>query len=287
MNNHYKEVKDYFAKKASRYDLVDSQLYWKLSDDILKEILEIKLISNTKSINQLAILDAGAGTGRWSFVLYDLLKRKKIDLHFDLLDITKEMLDEADKKIDSAGLGDIFKTHLQNIEDLSNYKNNYYDVAISFYNVLSFVDKPIIAIKEVFKKIKPGGTYLSVVANKYHSYFFNILNSNIADLDEINNNSLIKFNNDMPSIHCFTPNDIRSLYSEAGFENIEIIGFPNLIYPNIEDTMITGQNLLNKNILENGKSFQKIKEIEIKECFNPDISGRGNALLVIGKKIRD
>jgi len=85
----------------------------------------------------------------------------------------------------------------------------------------------------------------------------------------------------MPSIHCFTPSDIRKLYIEAGFVDVEIIGFPNLIYPNIEDTMVIGQNSKNKNILENSVSFQKIKEIEIKECFNQDISGRGNALLVL------
>jgi ubiquinone/menaquinone biosynthesis C-methylase UbiE len=284
MDNYYKEVKDYFAKKANKYDLVDNQLYWKLSDDVLKEILKIKLINKLKSVDQLAILDAGAGTGRWSFVLYELLKDKKIDSCFDLVDITREMLNEADKKIEAAKLNNIFKTHLQNIEDLSKYKDNYYDIAISFYNVLSFVNEPLIAIKEVFKKIKPGGIYLSVVANKYHSYFFNILNGNIADLDKIGNESLVRFNSDMPSIHCFTPNDIYNLYLKAGFEKIEVIGFPNLIYPNIEDTMITGQNLANKNILENKESFQKIKEIELKECFNSDISGRGNALLIIGIK---
>jgi len=53
----------------------------------------------------------------------------------------------------------------------------------------------------------------------------------------------------MPSIHCFTPSDIRKLYIEAGFVDVEIIGFPNLIYPNIEDTMVIGQNSKNKKYL--------------------------------------
>jgi len=264
--------------------LVDNQLYWKLSDDILKEILKIKIINTLKTNNRLSILDAGAGTGRWSFVLYELLKERKIDSHFDLIDITREMLNEADKKIEAAKLNDIFKTYLDNIENLSKYGREYYDIAISFYNVLSFVRDPLTAIKEIFERLKTGGVYLSVVANKYHSYFFNILNDNIANLDKIDNESLVKFNNNMPSIHCFTPSDIRKLYIEAGFVDVEIIGFPNLIYPNIEDTMVIGQNSKNKNILENSVSFQKIKEIEIKECFNQDISGRGNALLVIGIK---
>jgi len=284
LNSHYKSVQGYFANKAEKYDLVDQQLYWRLSDALLKKIVEEKIAKPFLSQRQLNILDAGAGTGRWSLVLHDIFKQKKIELHLDLLDITKEMLDEADKKIKKLGIGKIAKTQVQNIEDLSSYVDNFYDIAISFYNVLSFTEKPEIALREVFKKMKTGGIYANVVANKYHSYFFSILTNRIKELDEINNSSKIRFNDDMPYIHCFTPDGIKSLYEQAGFRDIEVIGFPNFVYPNIEDTRVEGQNEKNKNILENKETFNKIIEMEFGECFNKDISGRGNALLVIGKK---
>jgi len=281
-NSHYKDVIKYFNKKAAKYDLVDQQLYWRLSDELLKKIIQIKLVKPLSGKNKLRVLDAGAGTGRWSLILYDFFE-KKTRLYFDLVDITKKMLDEADKKIKKRGLDNIMKTQIGNIEDLSNYPNSYYDIAISFYNVLSFVEKPDRALKEVFKKLKRGGLYASIVANKYHAYFFTILTNRLEELANIERGK-VRYTKDMPQIHCFTPNEIKKLYQKSGFKKIEVISFPNFVYPNIEDTKLEGQSKQTKNLLENKKGFQKILDTEFQECFNQDIAVRGNVLLVIGRK---
>jgi len=283
-NSYYDIVKQYFAKKAAKYDLVDEQLYWCLSDELLKKIIKEKIVKVFSSYKQLNILDAGAGTGRWSLILYDFLKEKNIKLHFDLVDITPEMLDEANKKIKMFGLNKIMKTHLKNIENLADYEDNFYDISISFYNVLSFVEKPKVVLNEVFKKLKGGGMHASIVANKYHSYFFSILTNRITELEKIKNRSKVRFTIEMPYIHCFTPEGIKRLYEQIGFKEVEVVGFPNFIYPHMEDTKIKGQSKKSESILKNKKVFNKIVEIEFQECFNKDIAGRGNTLLVIGKK---
>ncbi len=283
-NSHYNIVKQYFAKKAAKYDLVDKQLYWRLSDELLKKIAKEKIVKLFFAYKQLNILDAGAGTGRWSLILYNLFKERGRKLHFDLLDITKEMLDEANKKIKKLGITKIMKAYLKNIEDLSDFQDNFYDIAISFYNVLSFVEKPAIALSEIFKKLRKGGIYASIVANKYHSYFFSILTSRITELEKIKNRSKIRFTTEMPYIHCFTPEGIQKLYKQIGFKEVEVVGFPNFIYPHMEDTKIKGQSKKSESILKNKKVFNKLIEIEFQECFNKDVAGRGNTLLVIGKK---
>jgi len=281
-SSHYKNVIKYFNKKAAKYDLVDQQLYWRLSDELLKKIIQVKLVKSLTEKNKLRVLDAGAGTGRWSLILYGFLKQND-RLHFDLVDITKKMLDEVNKKIKKRELDNIMKTQLGNIENLSNYSNSYYDIAISFYNVLSFVEKPEYVLKEVFKKLKKGGLYASIVANKYHAYFFTILTNRIKELANIERGR-VRYTQDMPKIHCFTPNEIKKLYQKSGFKKIEIIGFPNFVYPNIEDTKVEGQSKQTKNLLGNKKVFQKILNTEFRECFNQDIAARGNMLLVIGRK---
>ena len=281
-NSYYKDVIKYFSKKASKYDLVDEQLYWHLSDELLKKIIQVKLVEPFLGKKELKVLDAGAGTGRWSLVLYDFLK-KNFRLRFDLVDITKEMLAEADRKIRKKGLTDVMETRLENIENLSNYSNNYYDIAISFYNVLSFVEKPGRVLKEIFKKLRKRGLYVSIVANKYHSYFFTILTNRIDELANIKKGR-VRYNKEMPPIRCFAPDEIKKLYQESGFKKVEVIGFPNFVYPNIEDTKIEGQSKQSRNILKNKKTFQKIIDIEFQECFNQDLAGRGNVLLVIGRK---
>jgi len=282
LDSHYKDVIKYFSEKAAKYDLVDQQLYWRLSDELLKKIVKVKLVKPFQGRKELRILDAGAGTGRWSLFLHDLLKNT-LKLHFDLVDITEKMLIEADKKIEKKRLTNIMKTYLGNIENLSNYSNSYYDVAISFYNVLSFTEKPDFALREIFKKLKKRGLYASIVSNKYHSYFFAILTKRIEELAEIRGGKT-KYTKEMPQIHCFTPDEIKELYHKNGFKKVEVIGFPNFVYPNIEDTKIEGQSGQNKNILENKRTFQKILDIEFRECFNRDVVGRGNTLLVIGEK---
>ena len=113
---HYKWVTDYFSKKASKYDLVDNQLYWKLSDDLAKFILEKEIISSLNS--DVKILDAGAWTWRWTLFFNELFKNKWFNISWDLIDITKEMLDEAKNKINILGLDSNFNIKVWNIENL-------------------------------------------------------------------------------------------------------------------------------------------------------------------------
>ncbi|MFA7141690.1 MAG: class I SAM-dependent methyltransferase [Candidatus Paceibacterota bacterium] len=284
MSKHYSRVKGYFSQKAEKYDMVDEQLYWKLSDELLKKIVEEKIIKNNLSKKKINILDAGAGTGRWSLIIYDLLEKEKIKSQIDMVDITEEMLNEAEKKIKAKRISDSFNLYTGNIENLPFIKDEYYDIVISFYNVLSFVENPLVAIKEIYKKIKKGGVYVSVVANKYHSYFFKILTNDIKELSKIKNSSLVRFNDNMPYIHCFTPNKIKNYYKKANFSNVEVFGFPNFVYPNIEETFLEGQSIENKNILSDQDNFKKIFDLEFSKCFNEDLATRGNTLLCFGKK---
>ncbi|MDD3085061.1 MAG: class I SAM-dependent methyltransferase [Candidatus ainarchaeum sp.] len=284
MSRHYNKVKKYFSEKAEKYDMVDEQLYWKLSDDLLKKIVEKKIVKNNLNKNKINILDAGAGTGRWSLILHDFFKKEKISSQIDMVDITEKMLNEANKKIKNKNISNSFNSYVGNIEDLSFLEDNYYDVAISFYNVLSFTENPLVAIEEIYKKIKKGGIYVSIVSNKYHSYFFKILTNDIKELNRVKDDSLIRFNDNMPHIHCFTPNEIKNYYRKANFLNVEVFGFPNFVYPNIEETFLEGQNMKNKNILSRKSNFNKIIDLEFSECFNEELAARGNVLLIFGKK---
>jgi len=109
------------------------------------------------------------------------------------------------------------------------------------------------------------------------------LNNRVNELADIKSGKT-RYTSEMPFIHCFTPNEIRKLYQKNGFKKVEVIGFPNFVYPNIEDARIEGQSRQSKNLLENKKNFQKILATEFRECFNQDVVGRGNVLLIIGKK---
>lgn len=283
MNNHYKEVSNYFNSKADVYDDVDEQLYWVLSDLFFKEILKIeipKLITGKKEIN---LLDAGSGTGRWTMFFYQLFQRKH-KIRGELIDISEKMLEEAKIKIMKNELSDKFKCLLGNIEEMNEIKNENYDVSLSFYNVISFVENPKKALREIAKKLKSGGIHISIVANKYHSYYFSILTNQLDELDIIKNKSKIRFNKAMPHIHCYTPEELTKLYLNNGFSDVKIIGGPNFFYPGMEETYTHGNTEDIKNKLSSDKAFKKILEIELSNYDKKDIVGRGNVLMAIAVK---
>ncbi|UFX83124.1 class I SAM-dependent methyltransferase [Candidatus Absconditicoccus praedator] len=278
--SYYNDVTSYFSKKASEYDLVDEQLYWVLSDELAKKFLIDILKENQK--NELKLLDAGAGTGRWALNFYEILKNK-VELKADLIDITKEMLDEADNKIKKLRIQNNFKSSVGNIENLDDYINNYYDFAISFYNVLSFVNDYNTAIGEVYKKLNDGGKYIGIVGNKHHSYYFSLLTNRINELDSINNNK-IRFNDLMPYMHCFTPDELRNLFKNNGFKEVKVYGLLNYIYPGMEETFLKGQNEQKYNILKDKNTFNKILDLEYSNLYDENLASRGNTLLFIATK---
>jgi ubiquinone/menaquinone biosynthesis C-methylase UbiE len=54
-------TKSYFAEKAEKYDEVEDQVYWKLSDELLWFQMQKYLNSYRENFT---FLDAGGGTGR-------------------------------------------------------------------------------------------------------------------------------------------------------------------------------------------------------------------------------
>lgn len=283
MNNYYKEISNYFNNKASVYDDVDDQLYWVLSDLFFKEILKKEIPKLIVGKREIKLLDAGAGTGRWAMFFYQLF-HGEYKIGGELIDISKKMLEEAKIKVAKNKLESKFKCLLGNIEEMNKIKNDNYDISLSFYNVISFVENPEKALREIAKKLKNGGIHVSIVANKYHSYYFSILTNQLDELNIIKNKSKVRFNKLMPYIHCYTPEELRNLYLNNGFNSVKIIGGPNFFYPGMEETYTHGNTDSIKNKLSSGNTFKKILEVELDNYDKKDIVGRGNVLMAIAVK---
>ncbi len=282
-HHHYDEVKSYFNDKADVYDDVDEQLYWVLSDMFFKEVLKKEIPKFVNNKKDLKLLDAGAGTGRWTLFFHHLFSYM-YKISGTLIDISEKMLKQADDKIRKLDLESVFDCVLGNIEDMSKIDDNQFDISLSFYNVISFVDNPERALKEIAKKLKKDGIHISIVANKYHAYYFSIQTNQIEELSVIKNESKVRFNKLMPYIHCFTPNELVNLYERSGFSNVKIISGPNFFYPGMEETYTNGSTESIHKKLSNNDVFKKILEIELDNYSNGDLIGRGNVLMAIAVK---
>jgi ubiquinone/menaquinone biosynthesis C-methylase UbiE len=280
---HYREVNDYFNEKAEVYDDVDEQLYWVLSDIFFKEVLKREIPALFADKQEVRLLDAGAGTGRWTLFFYELFRQWFV-ISGDLIDINAQMLEQARKKISKAGLDERFLCWEGDIEEMLEMKNGYYDIALSFYNVISFVDNPQKALASIAEKLKEEGVHISIVANKYHAYYFSLLTNQLDELDMIRAHSKVRFNKQMPYIHCFSPEELRELYLRSGYRKVKVIGGPNFFYPGMEETLTSGSTGRIDQVLSNEAVFRKILEIEL-ECYDrQDLTGRGNVLMAIARK---
>lgn len=283
MNQYYKKVTSYFNNKADVYDDVDQQLYWVLSDMFFKEVLKREIPKIFKNKKSIRLLDAGAGTGRWTQFFCELFG-KKYNISGDLIDISEKMLEVAKHKLTRAKFEKKFNCSVGDIENMPNIPNVNYDIALSFYNVISFVENPSSALKEIYKKLKKGGLHISIVANKYHAYHFSILTGRMKELDAITKKSKNRFNEDMPYIHCFTPEELERLYKKAGFKKAKVIGGLNFMYPGMEETFTHGSTDNIKNKLSDKAIFKKIMQVELDNYVNKDVAGRGNVLMAIAYK---
>ena len=274
--NYTEEVKNYFKDKASEYDLVDKQVYWVLSDNLLWHIWNNEVLN--KINKPIRFLDAGGGTGRWSIKLLE----NYYDSSGEIIDMSPQMLDEAKKKIHLFNYDNRLKCCCDDLDGC--VIKDKYNVIFSFHNVLGFVKSPENVIKKLVDSLEIGGYLVCVVPNYYHGIFFNLFNNNVKMAEKCYEESVGKFTSNMPDMRFFRPEEFKDWYEKFGLKIVGSYGFPISIYPGMQETQLRGQTQMLKDLLEDEENFQKIYEMEKVICMKPEAVARGNNLIFIGKK---
>lgn len=270
------EIQQYFKYKAARYDEVDSQVYWRLSDALLWDILESQILS--KMPHNFTFLDAGAGTGRWSKKILDRYPSS----FATLLDISPDMLVEARKKFSSEKYNNRTGIIEADLNSLPAKQLKKYDLILSFHNVLGFVESPNSVIQNLITHLKTNGALALVLPNVYHAVFFNLTMGRLSEAEICVNNRKGRFTSDMPYIHLFSPETLNVDLSSCGLHDIKILGFPVSLYPGYQETQISGSTTNLSTLLDNENSFRALMQIEKMLCYNDRISARGNNIFSVG-----
>lgn len=268
---------DYFKDKAEQYDLVDNQIYWVLSD----ALLWLQLKKHLKKLPEnFSFLDAGGGTGRWSIkILQNFPKAKGT-----LFDISPDMLSVTIKKAAKLGYSKRLEIIQGDLLKPKELEGKSFDLSFNFHNVLGFVDNAPRALQNIAGHTKKGGLVISFVPNLYHSVYFNIGLNRLKEADYAIKNMKGRFTAEMPYINLFTPQSIQNLYKKSGIKIVELTGFPSVIYPNYQETQLTGSTKELADFLKVRSNFNKILEIEEILLTEPDIVSRGNNIFVVGVK---
>lgn len=275
------KVVDYFKAKADDYDLVDHQVYWRLSDTLLWETLDSEVLKRLPP--DFTFLDAGGGTGRWSDHMLCVYPQARGHLY----DLSPDMVRQATIKAERKGYSDRLAVKIGLLENVEqHYASSGFDLVFNAHNVLGFVDDPGEVIKQLANLLKPGGMLVSFLPNKYHLTFFNIFVGNLDEAEMPGRTGRGRFTAQMPYIHLFTPHGVVEQYDAAGLSVTKLTGFPNAIYPGMQETAIRGSTASLENMLGDPERFDRVLAIERALLREPDIAARGNNIFVVGTKNR-
>lgn len=274
------ESKAYFAPKAQKYDDVDNQPYWAFSDELLWELLQTLVLNKLQDRGVVHLLDAGAGTARWSSRIMQFLPMAQ----GTLIDASPDMLGVAKEKMERLGLADRSKIFERDLQTFDPTEFQGQDLVISFHNVLSFVDKPEVVIDKLMRTLAPGGTMILVIPNRYHAAYFSLFQGRWKELERVRASWSVKFADSVPEMFVFTPDAARATLLNAGAADVKTYGFPVTIYPQMEETAIAGSSGFAKKVLSDEMNRRFLLDFEKELCQREEAAARGNNLLVIARK---
>lgn len=268
----------YFRGKADRYDEVDKQSYWRLSDALLWQHFDEACLRSLPE--DFTFLDAGGGTGRWS----ERVLRQYAGAKGTLLDVSEDMLAVAETKRtgDLAARWDVVHGNLEELPDA--VANRTFDVVFNFHNVIGFLTDPGGTLRSLAGLLRPGGRLVTLAPNLYHSVYFNIMNGRLPEAVRAVRSEVTTFTDEMPALRVFTPDQLTDIYRAAGCSVSTLTGFPLALYPSFQETQIEGSTQRLADLLEDQDAFDTIFTLESELSRRQDAAARGNNIFIVGTK---
>ena len=224
------------------------------------------------------VLDAGSGPGRYSIEL------AKIGYDVVLLDLTKELLDIAQKEIKKARVNNKIKGFYEgSISDLSIFEDESFDAVLCLGGPLGHVvgrKKRNAAFGELKRVAKKGAPICVSVIGRLAA----IRGMQIYYPQELENTrnigSILETGDDYGwhgGIYChlFMHDEIVGLFRKNGIEPIESVG--------LEGLAIRGDQGINRHS-GNSKIWKNWLRVHENLCTNPTVVDSSEHFLVIGKK---
>lgn len=180
------DTRDFFDQVAPRWDELRKNYY---DESIKNKLLELQILSK-----QMTVMDLGSGDGFLSRAIAGLVKK------VIAVDISGVMLRELERKVQSDGIDNIHTLESDG-RDMPIANAEIDVVCASMY--LHHIDEPELAIKEMYRVLKPGGKVF------------------LGDLHEHGNQELKEQMHDLwPG---FKTADLKKWFKEAGFINIKVV----------------------------------------------------------------
>ena len=206
---------EFFSRRAALYDFA----FFKLSPfmPVVRSIFEDRgvLTSNMK------VLDAGAGTGLVTRVLYSLAREKGLSgIVFHAFDLTQAMLDVFHRWIHAEGAENAISTRVQDVLDLDTLPQTWsdYDLIVTStmleYVPTASLDK---AVAGLLGLLKPGGKMIWLLSGRTLPMRF--------------------FVGWLWRANLYTKSELDAVLAKAGATNVEYLSLPRP-YPTTKHLLV-------------------------------------------------
>jgi ubiquinone/menaquinone biosynthesis C-methylase UbiE len=214
------------------------------------------------------ILDAGGGTGEWA------VRLAEAGFHVTLIDISGGMLRQARRKLEERNISRVTVERVD-ITDMACFQDALFDMVLVQGDPLSYCGNAEKAVTEIYRVLKEGRYCIASVDCMYGFALRLITLKQWDILERLLETEQATFQTGF-EIRYFTPATLGLLFEIAGFEVTRILGKPVFL------SMVPRERA--HNLLRDKKAFDRILELELQFCDDPDLVGFAGHLEIVGKK---
>ena len=232
-------VEQYHDRVAGLYDTIyDNDPYWEVVFSLTWRNILRYLPKNLSA----RCLDVGAGTGRWG------MRLAKAGYKTDFLDISQKMLDQVANKLAAqdrpfSSINTMHENAMRekavpdwstsvlwhaSIDDLSDIPSESYDFLVGQGDPLNCAARPMRALKEMVRILRPGGVMVMSVDNRLQGIYHYFKDGDVAGLGDFLRTGKTRWVTDNPDeqymMTMFTPGQIRAMCRDRDLEFLGMIG---------------------------------------------------------------
>lgn len=206
----------YHDRVARQYDAIYDDAYWEFHDRLTWSAIKPHLPRD----HSAACCDLGCGTGKWG------LKLLKSGYATTFVDHAAAMIEQVRPKLESRSSKATLL--VADIVDLSQLADDSFHLILAMGDPLSICSDPPKAVREMRRICAPGGVVIATVDNKFAALEHYLEKGNFDELEKFIRTGrtrwLTQDKDEQFELTTFTPATIRKLFTQCGFEVLDVMG---------------------------------------------------------------